>query len=103
MSAAGLQLPVEPSSDCWVVRALVERLPKKSCEWEAPGRFGRTIGSSGSRWLIGHSARNSATRTGAPCAAPGTLSTPAASARIVARWNKGFLIEAFLSAAGLGE
>jgi hypothetical protein len=30
---------------------LVEVLAKKSCEWDAPGRPGWTIGSSFSRWL----------------------------------------------------
>jgi hypothetical protein len=33
---------------------------------EAPGMLGNTIGSSGSRWLNGQSARNSETRTIGP-------------------------------------
>jgi hypothetical protein len=42
---------------------------------EAPGRFGKMIGSSGSRWLNGQSARNSATRT-APGGMVGVVPPP---------------------------
>ena len=72
-----------------VVLALVVVLPKKLCMCDAPGRPGKTIGSSGSRWVNGQSARNSATRTIGPpgggvvgarrrCRRPGT---PRASSR----------------------
>jgi hypothetical protein len=79
MSARGLQLPVAPARDCVVELALVEWLPKKSCEWDAPARPGRTIGSSGSRWLSGQSARNSATRTGSAAARSGAVESPPVS------------------------
>ncbi len=45
-----------------MVWALVTVLPKKLCMCEAPGSPGRTMGSSGSRWLYVQSAGNSATR-----------------------------------------
>src|SRR5882757_5428264 len=61
--------------------------PKKLCMCEAPGRFGKTIGSSGSRWVYGHSARNSATRTIGPLAVPPyTWNSNSEAPHWVARW-----------------
>src|SRR5690349_3990806 len=55
----------------------------KSWECDAPGMLGKTIGSSGSRWLKGHSAGNSATlMTWMPgsAVAAGLAATPAEAA-----------------------
>src|SRR3954471_13385736 len=41
-----------------VVSASTALLPTKECMWEAPGRPGKTIGSSAPRWLYLPSARN---------------------------------------------
>ena len=66
-----------------VENASVDSLPKNSCRWELPGWPGKTIGSSGARWLAGQSAVNSATRTGAArgaaairSSAPATITAP---------------------------
>jgi hypothetical protein len=37
--------------DCGVENAFVDLLAKKSCRWERPGSRGKTIASSGARWL----------------------------------------------------
>src|SRR6266496_6543388 len=46
-------------SEASVVAALVVLLSVKLCSCDAPGRFGRTIGSSGSRWLTSQFTWNS--------------------------------------------
>jgi hypothetical protein len=53
------------------VSASTALLPTKECMCEAPGRPGKTIGSSGDRWLYLQSARNS-----------GRLPTPAGTGSI---------------------
>lgn len=81
----------------------VESLPKKLCMCEAPGSPGKTIGSSGARWVYGHSARNSATRTTSAAAlgagaAPAPVSGPADALPVVA-WRKDRASAAATSAA----
>src|SRR4029453_6408556 len=51
------------NSDAPVVAALVLLLPQNVCRCEAPAMPGKTIGSSGRRWLILQEALNSGTRT----------------------------------------
>ncbi len=62
--------------------AFVVSLPKKLCMWEAPGRPGKMIGSSGARWVYGHSARNSATRTTSAAARGATSAAPRSAAAL---------------------
>lgn len=50
-SVVGAQVVRPFSSEARSERALVVSLPKKLCMCEAPGRPGKTIGSSGARWV----------------------------------------------------
>ena len=76
MSPARRQV-VEPArSDATVEKALVVVFPTNVWSWEAPGRRGATIGSSGARWLKPHTLmkltpRSSAIDARLPSAAAG--------------------------------
>src|SRR3954469_4143066 len=72
--------------DSSVVCAFVVALPVKLCSCEAPGRFGKTIGSSGSRWFTSQLTWNSWWVTSSSAWAGADVSraamaTPHASAR----------------------
>jgi hypothetical protein len=56
-------------------RAFVEVLPKNSCGCDAPGSPGRTIGSSGAKWL-----RRQTLKKFVPCDAGGLDAEPALAA-----------------------
>ena len=56
-------------------RAFVEVLPKNSCGCDAPGNPGRTIGSSGAKWL-----RRQTLKKFVPCGAGGIDAAPAPDA-----------------------
>jgi len=56
-------------------RAFVEVLPKNSCGCDAPGSPGRTIGSSGAKWL-----RRQTLKKFVPCGAGGLDAEAAAAA-----------------------
>src|SRR5262245_38104439 len=89
-------------SEASVVAALVVLLPVKLCSCDAPGRFGRTIGSSGSRWLTSQFTWNSWCVTSSAGSAPAVqLVSNAATATDTAAMARCLLM--YSSSAGARE